>query len=147
MAADKSKTKSNVSDYLRTVLDEGSAAVLVTVIESRDLQVGSKLIAKESGETVGDLGDRGLNDSAVREASRLLKLRDEAKSSKVSEFAPELTSLSDSIVLFERIEGEPRLVIAGAGHVGAALARLAALVGYHVTLIDDRPEFVAKDLF
>ena len=50
-------------------------------------------------------------------------------------------------MLFERIAAEPRLVIAGAGHVGASLARLAALVGYRVTLIDDRAEFVARELF
>jgi len=48
---------------------------------------------------------------------------------------------------FERIEAEPNLVIAGAGHVGASLARLAALVGYRVTLIDDRAEFVAPQMF
>jgi xanthine dehydrogenase accessory factor len=39
------------------------------------------------------------------------------------------------------------LVIAGAGHVGASLARLAALVGYRVTLIDDRAEFLSRELF
>ena len=54
---------------------------------------------------------------------------------------------SGALVLFERIAAEPRLVIAGAGHVGASLARLAALVGYRVTLIDDRAEFVARELF
>jgi hypothetical protein len=30
---------------------------------------------------------------------------------------------------------------------GASLARLAALVGYDVALIDDRAEFVARELF
>jgi xanthine dehydrogenase accessory factor len=39
------------------------------------------------------------------------------------------------------------LVVAGAGHVGASLARLAALVGFDVALIDDRAEFVARELF
>jgi xanthine dehydrogenase accessory factor len=55
--------------------------------------------------------------------------------------------LSNARILFERIETEPRLVIAGAGHVGASLARLAAIAGFHVTLIDDRAEFVARNLF
>src|SRR5207253_10193869 len=54
---------------------------------------------------------------------------------------------SPALVLFERLEAEPRLIIAGAGHVGASLARLAALIGYRVTLIDDRAEFVARELF
>jgi xanthine dehydrogenase accessory factor len=66
---------------------------------------------------------------------------------KVEEFAADLTRFHGAQLLFERIEAEPRLVIAGAGHVGAALARLAALVGYQVTLIDDRAEFLGRELF
>ena len=50
-------------------------------------------------------------------------------------------------MLFERIEAEPHLIVTGAGHVGASLARLAAVVGYRVTLIDDRAEFLSRDLF
>src|SRR5439155_14740632 len=85
--------------------------------------------------------------AVIREASSFLMLRDDVRSSRVGEFAADLTSLSDSIVLFERIEKEPCLVVAGAGHVGASLARLASLVGYRVTLIDDRAEFVSRELF
>src|SRR2546421_2219409 len=147
MAVNKTNTGTCIRDHIRIVLAEGSTAVLVTVIESRDLKTGSKLLVKSSGETIGDLGDPGLNDAAVREGSRFLTLRADARSSRVSEFAADLTSLSDSIVLFERIEKEPRLVVAGAGHVGASLARLASLVGYRVTLIDDRAEFVVRELF
>jgi len=147
MAINKTNTGTSVSDHIRIVLAEGSTAVLVTVIESRDLKTGAKLLAKSSGETTGDLGDPKLNDAAVREGSRFLTLRADARSSRVSEFAADLTSLSDSIVLFERIEKEPRLVVAGAGHVGASLARLASLVGYRVILIDDRGEFVTRELF
>ena len=147
MTLDKIKIESSVSDQIRIVLAEGSTAVLVTVLESRDLKTGAKLLAKSSGETTGDLGDPKLNDAAVREGSRFLTLRADARSSRVSEFAADLKSLSESVVLFERIEKEPRLVVAGAGHVGASLARLASLVGYRVTLIDDRAEFVARELF
>ncbi|HWW76479.1 MAG TPA: XdhC family protein, partial [Pyrinomonadaceae bacterium] len=42
---------------------------------------------------------------------------------------------------------EPRVVVCGAGHVGAALARLAYAVGYRVTLLDDRADFVARERF
>lgn len=35
----------------------------------------------------------------------------------------------------------PRLVIAGAGHIGRAVARLGKLLDFSVTVIDDRPEF------
>ncbi|PYS67837.1 MAG: hypothetical protein DMF73_18305 [Acidobacteria bacterium] len=147
MAVNKTKTGSSVGDHVRIVLEEGSTAALVTVIKSRDLKVGAKLLAKQSGETIGDLGEPRLNDAVIREASSFLLLRDDARSSRVGEFAADLTSLTDSIVLFERIEKEPCLVVSGAGHVGASLARLASLVGYRVTLIDDRAEFVSRELF
>jgi xanthine dehydrogenase accessory factor len=39
----------------------------------------------------------------------------------------------------------PRLIIAGAGHVGRAVARLGGLLDFSVTVIDDRPEFANTD--
>lgn len=147
MADDIKQHDSTIRHHIRKLLAEGSSATLVTVLQSQTLEVGAKLLISANGETVGDLGDAGLNKAAVQEASRSARARDEAKAVNVSDFAPELESLADVRLLFERIETEPRLVVAGAGHVGASLARLAALVGYDVTLIDDRAEFVARELF
>jgi xanthine dehydrogenase accessory factor len=75
-----------------------------------------------------------------------MRTRDEARAIKLRDFAPD-ARLADTKILFERVEAEPRLVIAGAGHVGASLARLGASVGYQVTLIDDRAEFVDPEIF
>ena len=136
-----------ITEAARDVLDEGSRAVLITVAQSERLAVGRKMLVKANRETVGDLGDAALNRVAVEQATAFLTAREEAKMLVVSEFAPELTELRDTSLLFERIETEPHLVIAGAGHVGASLARLAALINYRVTLIDDRTEFVARELF
>jgi xanthine dehydrogenase accessory factor len=44
-----------------------------------------------------------------------------------------------------RVEAEPQLVIAGAGHVGAQLARLAVELEFDVTVIDDRADFANRD--
>jgi len=75
-----------------------------------------------------------------------MRTRDEARAIKLRDFAPS-ARFADTKILFERVEAEPRLVIAGAGHVGASLARLGASVGYQVTLIDDREEFVDRNQF
>lgn len=141
-----------IGEAIAGVLDECSTATLATLMSvsessPSEKQVGAKLLAKESGEEIGSLGDSELDDAVARQASRFLKTRDEAKTLKVEEFAPQLQRFRGASVLFERIEAEPRLVIAGAGHVGASLARLAGLVGYKVTLVDDRAEFVARELF
>jgi len=41
----------------------------------------------------------------------------------------------------EPVRPLPRLVVAGAGHVGRAVARLGNLLDFSVTVIDDRAEF------
>jgi xanthine dehydrogenase accessory factor len=45
----------------------------------------------------------------------------------------------------EYVQPLPRLVIAGAGHVGKAVARMGRLLDFAVTVIDDRAEFANAD--
>jgi xanthine dehydrogenase accessory factor len=45
------------------------------------------------------------------------------------------------------LEVPPTLLIAGAGHVGQALARLAVELDFYVIVIDDRADFAAPDRF
>ena len=50
-------------------------------------------------------------------------------------------------VFVEPIIPKPRLLIAGGGHIGQALAHQAVPLGFDVTVIDDRSEFTNKTLF
>lgn len=45
------------------------------------------------------------------------------------------------------LEVPPTLIIAGAGHVGQALARLAGELDFHAVVIDDRAEFASRERF
>jgi xanthine dehydrogenase accessory factor len=135
-----------LNDDIRAVLEAGSRAVLATVLQSSRLSVGAKMLIGDEQVTC-DFGDQNLNAAIIAEAAKFLAGRDDARTIRVGEFAGELPDFADSLVLFERIEVEPHLVVAGAGHVGAALARLAAIVRYRVTLIDDRAEFVTREMF
>ncbi len=52
---------------------------------------------------------------------------------------------------FKNVYLEPQfplshLVIAGAGHVGQAVAHIGHLLDFEVTVVDDRPEFANKDI-
>ena len=47
----------------------------------------------------------------------------------------------DGRFVVERLALAPRLLVFGAGHVGAAIARAAGAAGFRVTIADDRPEF------
>ena len=59
----------------------------------------------------------------VEHTARFLESKAETRVFQVKEFAPALTEWSEAQILFERIQSEPRLVICGAGHVGASLAK------------------------
>ena len=50
-------------------------------------------------------------------------------------------------VLVEPVNSKPLLLIAGGGHIGQALALQASLVGFDVTVIDDRAEFTDPALY
>lgn len=128
------------------VLDEGSIAALAT-LTSAHKNVGAKILVPESGSVVGSFGDVALDNSVTQRATKFLEARDEAHLFFIREFAPDLTEWAEASILFERLQPEARLVICGAGHVGAALARLASLTGYKATLIDDRADFVVRDRF
>src|SRR6185369_13004825 len=91
------------------------------------------------GLVTGSLGDAELDSAAQAKAASFLASREETRLFNFSAFA--------SSLLFERLQPAPRLVVCGAGHVGAALAKLAAFAGYQTTLLDDRAEFLARTRF
>jgi xanthine dehydrogenase accessory factor len=131
------------------VLKGGGVAALATVVESpRDeTRVGAKLLVEETGRRAGTTGDADFDEAVASQAAAFLASRAEARTDAAREFAPGAEAWAGARVLFERIEPEPRVVVCGAGHVGAALARLASAVGCRVTLIDDRADFVSRARF
>ena len=59
----------------------------------------------------------------------------------------ELTPVGDekfSFALLESLFPAPKLIIAGAGHIGRALAHLGKLLSFEVTVADDRAEYANK---
>ena len=123
---------------IEQVLERGEIAVLVTRVTGPQ-NVGSKLLVQENGETSGSLGDAELDSLALAQAASFLDSREETRLFSFSSF--------ETSLLFERLQPAPRLVICGAGHVGASLAKLAAFAGYETTLLDDRAEFLKRDRF
>lgn len=45
------------------------------------------------------------------------------------------------LLFIEPVIPAPRLIIAGAGHIGKALSQIGSMLDFDVTIIDDRPEF------
>jgi xanthine dehydrogenase accessory factor len=136
----------SISSLLQRLLDDGALAIVVTLIEA-PRSVGAKMIVEEQGSHHGRFADAALDEAVIRQAAVFLASKEETRTFFGREFAPELSEFSEAQFLFELIQPEQRVVICGAGHVGASLARLAALLGYRATLIDDRKEFLRREDF
>jgi xanthine dehydrogenase accessory factor len=91
---------------------------------------GHCLVERPDAATgLDDRGRRALADAFERGVPRLIRIDD------------------DHEMLVEPIVARPRLIIAGGGHVALALARMAALLDYDVTVIDDREDFANTQRF
>ncbi len=89
-------------------------------------------------------------DAAARAATGLVRTAVDWAAGPVKRFEPlpagppgapvaELTV--DRGFMLERITLAPRVVVFGAGHVGAAIAHAAGVAGFRVVVVDDRVEF------
>jgi xanthine dehydrogenase accessory factor len=131
---------------IEQLLERGEVALVVTKV-SGEGSIGAKLLVREGGVSSGSLGDPALDALVTNHASRFLASRDETRMISAGEFDPNSPAARETNLLFERLQPAPRLVICGAGHVGASLAQLAAFAGYHTTLIDDRADFLKRERF
>ena len=138
-----------LAETIADLLARGAVACLATLVQPPDGQTdaGAKLLVETSGGRAGTLGDGAFDELAAARAQAFLASRAEAATFNAGEFAPQMERWRGARVLFERVELEQHVVVCGAGHVGAALARLARLVGYRVTVIDDRADFVSRERF
>ena len=117
----------------------GTPIALATLLRKvgRDVVPAGRLYVEQDGSSGGTLGDAGLDELARRHAIETLKAG-----------TARTTALDDATeLLVEPIVAKPHLVVAGAGHVGLALAKLAHSLDYDVTVIDDRPEFASRERF
>lgn len=142
----KQSVLQTIAQAITQVLERNSIAALATLIEARE-GVGAKLLVEETGGRHGSLGSLALDEAVASFATTFLHSRAEARTFKLQEITDELEPSGETRILFERIEPEPRLIICGAGHVGASLARLARFIGYRTTVIDDRADFLARERF
>ena len=145
MPEQKDHAPSTITQMIAELIDRGAFAVVVTVV--RGPRTGAKLIVDERSLIFGSLGNAELDALAAKQSAEFLRSRSETRMYGVPEFAPEFPAASETLLMFERLQPAPRLVVCGAGHVGAALAKLGSFAGYQTTLVDDRAEFLDRSRF
>ena len=112
--------------------------VVVTVLESAELAVGSRLFVEEDGTCEGSLG----TDAADRAARGLALGALEAGAHQTTELAE-----SGDRVFVEVVTPPPRLLVCGAGHDAIPLVRLGAELGWQVVVTDERSAFLDQGRF
>lgn len=59
----------------------------------------------------------------------------------------ETVSIGKREIFVELFQKAPRLVILGGGHVSQPVCQIGKILGFDITVVDDREEFVTKDRF
>jgi xanthine dehydrogenase accessory factor len=133
---------------ITAALGRGEPIVLVTVVRvwgAAPCAPGARLLVRADGGATGTLGGAATDARAVADA---LQARDGGQPILATyhldpEGGESVGSCGASLEVFiEPLRPEPRLLVAGSGYVAQALARLAVPLGWRVTLLDDRSEFV-----
>src|SRR5688572_15768775 len=123
----------------------GGRAALVTVVRatgSTPREAGARMLVLPDGSIEGTIGGGRIEQTAIEEA--VAAIADQRPRFVEHKLTQELgMCCGGSIVLFiEPILSAPRLIVFGAGHVGAALTRMAAQAGFVVHVADEREELL-----
>ncbi len=144
----------DIFEEILRIRSEGGTAALATVIRaegSTPRREGAKMLIRRDGTIVGSIGGGALEAQVCREAIDVIR---EARP-KVLHFnltgeeAAEDGMLcgGNTDIFVEPIAGQPTLYIFGAGHISVSVSRIAKMVGFKVTVIDNRAEFANTDRF
>jgi xanthine/CO dehydrogenase XdhC/CoxF family maturation factor len=128
-----------VAGALRTALEEERPISVVTVVESAldGVEPGARVVVRPDGTAEGSLGDASVDASAMEAAASLLRGE-----------RSEMRVLAEGVRAFVEVLDPPlRLVVCGAGHDAIPLVRAASVLGWNVTVVDDRPAFLTPERF
>ncbi len=124
----------DILDAVRGLIEDERLGAAITVVEGAD--VGARaVIDAERGYIAGSMPD-DIADDIVEDASSLME--NEQKRT---------LGYGERQVFIESITPQPHLLIFGAVHVAQSLCRLAADLGFRVTISDARPMFTTAERF
>lgn len=130
----------------------GEEAALATVISaegSTPREEGAKMLVRPDGSILGTVGGGAIEKTVIKDALEVIRKGRPRKIEYRLSAKGELGMIcgGDTEVFIEPITGAPTLFIFGGGHIAVPLAKMAAIVGYKITVIDERPEFADAGRF
>jgi len=126
-------------------IDAGRPVALATVIEHPDPSwLGRRLVVRPGADPAGSLGSPRADDAVRDDAMGLLA----AGQNATLTYGPDGERRGEGMRVFVwAFAPKPRLLVFGAIDFAAAVARVGAFLGYHVTVCDARPVFATHSRF
>ncbi len=123
------------AQLIRDARRAGEALTIVTAVAGP--AAGQRMLVYSNGATRGSFGNASLDAAASHFALDAFAAR-----------APALIAFDQETRLFcEPLVPTDELVIVGAGHIAVPLAQLGSMMGFRVTVLDDRDEFATEERF
>jgi xanthine dehydrogenase accessory factor len=136
------------------LLDRHRRFVRATVVRANGSvpgKVGSSMIVRDDGTTLGTVGGAALEEEVKKLAQRAFERRegDLAHFDLAAWRKGGLPSLCGGAVdiAIEFVPARPNLLLWGGGHVAEAVARLLPPLEFDYSVADDRPDYVGRDRF
>lgn len=127
---------------MKNALDEEKITALVTITSHPEAAyLGNKLLIWEDGSYFLEHPElEGFLTSLIELCQPLIQ----KKKTKCIRFQWGQQELECFVEIFLPA---PHLIVAGGGHVCEPVVQMASLLGFNITVIDDRPDFARKDRF
>jgi xanthine dehydrogenase accessory factor len=146
-------TATSIYNEIQASLKRGERVAIATVVKTAGAApcgVGSKMLVRADGTTSGSFAGPNTDGRVAQEALQAIREGhsflthihlDADQGEAVGSCGATLE------VFFEVLRPEPRLIIAGAGYVAQALARLATALDFRIVVVDDRRDLADPLVF
>ena len=134
-----------LADALLQVQKDGAAAVVATVVDAGncpDAAAGDKCFIRDGAVNVCNIRNQELLQAVLHEAETRLH-KEECR--QVALTLPGTDSSAE--VFFEVITAMRKVIIVGAGHLAIPLVKFAKILGFHITVLDDRVIYANRERF
>lgn len=143
-----------VFEQLVELVRSGQTVALASIISasgSTPRETGARMLVSASGETRFTIGGGGFEAAVIEDAKNAIVLGrglvKEYDFSGGGNSGAGMICGGKATVAIDVIAPPHRLVIFGAGHVGRTLAECALGLGFAISVVDDRPEYLAPERF
>jgi xanthine dehydrogenase accessory factor len=134
-----------LAEGLAGIQQDGDGGILATILDAgtaKGAAVGDKCFIRGDALKAGNIRNRELEEAVIRESSERLR-REESGIRTIS--LPE--SGCEVKVFFDILPPVRKVIVVGAGHLAIPLVKFCRILGFHITVLDDRVLYANRERF